>query len=53
MDTAYLEQQITAKEQEITDRQKAILLLKTQIDTDKNVLKILKRGLEKIKEQSK
>lgn len=53
MDTTILEQDIEAKEKEIADKQKQINLIKTGIDMDKAMLKILRKGLEKIKEQSR
>lgn len=49
MDTTYLEDQIKSKEQEITDKQKQIDLIRTGIEMDKSILKILKKGLDKIK----
>jgi hypothetical protein len=49
---AYTEDQIEKKEQEIKDRDRTMDLLKTQQETDKGIVKILKRGLSRLKENA-
>lgn len=49
MDTSILEKDIEDKKQAITGRNKNIELLKMQNDIDKQQLKIMEKGLAKIK----
>jgi hypothetical protein len=47
----YLEEEVKKKEEQIQDKQSQIDLLKDGIATDKALLKIMKVGLEKVKQR--
>lgn len=50
---AYLKSEIEKKEELIADKQKQIDLLESGIKIEKDLLKVLQKGLEKMKEQEK